>query len=155
MSAVAALAVASPAAVIAVSDLSDSAKPPTQHRQFVQAAMITDLPSELMSALSQGLSGEGRRDPPSRWSASTFVQVLDPDFFGGRDVFAGEMNFLADQSRANRPARADRPVRLPGDQAAQRIATAQAHGVDYDAATWSALAKYAQALGVAMPPVLA
>ena len=56
MSAVAALAVASPAAVVAVSDLSDSIKPPTQHRQFVQAAMITDLPNELMSALSQGLS---------------------------------------------------------------------------------------------------
>jgi len=117
------------------------------HKGFGLALMV--------EALSQGLSGEGRRDPPSRWSASTFVQVLDPDFFGGRDVFAGEMDFLADQSRANRPARADRPVRLPGDQAAQRIATAQAHGVDYDAATWSALAKYAQALGVAMPPVLA
>src|SRR5690349_7877919 len=64
MSAVAALAVASPAAVIAVSDLSDSAKPPTQHRQFVQAAMITDLPNELMSALSQGLSQFGVNLPP-------------------------------------------------------------------------------------------
>ena len=64
MSAVAALAVASPAAVIAVSDLSDSAKPPTQQRQFVQAAMITDLPNELMSALSQGLSQFGVNLPP-------------------------------------------------------------------------------------------
>ena len=64
MSAVAALAVASPAAIIAVSDLSDSTKPPTQHRQFVQAAMITDLPNELMSALSQGLSQFGVNLPP-------------------------------------------------------------------------------------------
>jgi hypothetical protein len=64
MSAVAALAVASPAAVVAVSDLSDSTKPPTQHRQFVQAAMITDLPNELMSALSQGLSQFGVNLPP-------------------------------------------------------------------------------------------
>jgi hypothetical protein len=64
MSAVAALAVASPAAVVAVSDLSDSTKPPTQHRQFVQAAMITDLPNELMSALSQGLSQFGINMPP-------------------------------------------------------------------------------------------
>jgi hypothetical protein len=47
-----------------VSDLSDSAKPPTQHRQFVQAAMITDLPNELMSALSQGLSQFGVNLPP-------------------------------------------------------------------------------------------
>jgi hypothetical protein len=71
MSAVAALAVASPAAVVAVSDLSDSTKPPTQHRQFVQAAMITDLPSELMSALSQGLSQFGINLPPMPTSLLT------------------------------------------------------------------------------------
>jgi hypothetical protein len=71
MSAFAALAVASPAAVIAVSDLSDSTKPPTQHRQFVQAAMITDLPNELMSALSQGLSQFGINLPPMPTSLLT------------------------------------------------------------------------------------
>jgi hypothetical protein len=71
MSAVAALAVASPAAVVAVSDLSDSTKPPTQHRQFVQAAMITDLPNELMSALSQGLSQFGINLPPMPTSLLT------------------------------------------------------------------------------------
>src|SRR6476659_3717910 len=64
MRAVAALAVASPAAVVAVSDLSENAKPATQHRQFVQAAMVTDLPNELMSALSQGLSQFGINLPP-------------------------------------------------------------------------------------------
>jgi hypothetical protein len=64
MSAIAALAVASPAAVVAVSDLSARTEPPTQHRQFVQAAMITDLPNELMSALSQGLSQFGINMPP-------------------------------------------------------------------------------------------
>jgi hypothetical protein len=64
MSAVAALAVASPAAVVAVSDLSARTEPPTQHRQFVQATMITDLPNELMSALSQGLSQFGINMPP-------------------------------------------------------------------------------------------
>ena len=71
MSAVAALAVASPAAVVAVSDLSESIKPPTQHRQFVQAAMITDLPNELMSALSQGLSQFGINLPPMPTSLLT------------------------------------------------------------------------------------
>src|ERR1700752_2437237 len=68
MSAVAALAVASPAAVVAVSE---SAKPPTQHRQFVQASMITDLPNELMSALSQGLSQFGINLPPMPTSLLT------------------------------------------------------------------------------------
>src|ERR1700682_1251610 len=71
MSAVAALAVASPAAVVALSDLSASTNPPTQHRQFVQAAMITDLPNELMSALSQGLSQFGINLPPMPTSLLT------------------------------------------------------------------------------------
>jgi len=71
MSAVAALAVASPAAVVAMSDLSESIKPPTQHRQFVQAAMITDLPNELISALSQGLSQFGINLPPMPTSLLT------------------------------------------------------------------------------------
>ena len=64
MSAVAALAVASPAAVVAVSELSQSIEPPTQNREFVQAAEITDLPNELISALSQGLSQFGINLPP-------------------------------------------------------------------------------------------
>jgi hypothetical protein len=62
MSAVAALAVASPVAVVAVSQLSPVGEP--QHREFVQAAMVTDLPSELLGALSQGLSQFGINVPP-------------------------------------------------------------------------------------------
>lgn len=64
MSAVAALAVASPAAVVAVSELTASIDPQPQKREFVQAATITDLPNELMSALSQGLSQFGVNLPP-------------------------------------------------------------------------------------------
>jgi len=54
-----------------MSDLSESIKPPTQHRQFVQAALITDLPNELMSALSQGLSQFGINLPPMPTSLLT------------------------------------------------------------------------------------
>ena len=61
-SAVAALAVASPFAYIAVCDL--TAKPAPQHHEFVRAASMTDLPGELMNALSQGLSQFGVTLPP-------------------------------------------------------------------------------------------
>ena len=64
MSAVAALAVASPFAVVAVTELSASTKPAPQHREFVQASLITDLPGELLSALTQGLSQFGINVPP-------------------------------------------------------------------------------------------
>ena len=63
MSAVAALAVASPFAVIALPNCRRH-RPAPQHREFVQAALITDLPNELMSALSQGLSQFGINLPP-------------------------------------------------------------------------------------------
>jgi GLTT repeat (6 copies) len=61
-SAFAALAVASPFAYIAVCDL--TAKPAPQHHDFVRAASMTDLPGELMGALTQGLSQFGVSLPP-------------------------------------------------------------------------------------------
>ena len=61
-SAFAALAVASPFAYIAVCDL--TAKPAPQHQEFVRAASMTDLPGELMGALTQGLSQFGVSLPP-------------------------------------------------------------------------------------------
>jgi hypothetical protein len=58
------MAVASPFAYVAVCDFSADAKPAPQHREFVRAAGMTDLPSELMGALSQGLSQFGVNLPP-------------------------------------------------------------------------------------------
>ena len=64
MSAVAALAVASPFAYVAVCNLSADPTPAPEHHEFVRAASMTDLPNELMSALSQGLSQFGVTLPP-------------------------------------------------------------------------------------------
>ena len=64
MSAVAALAVASPVAVAVLSDASSTNNAAPQHREFVQAALVTDLPNELLGALSQGLSQFGINLPP-------------------------------------------------------------------------------------------
>ena len=77
-SAVVALAVASPVAIFAVSELSAETKPAPQHREFVQAAMITDLPGELMSALSQGLSQFGINLPPLPTSLLTGSGAMAP-----------------------------------------------------------------------------
>ncbi len=61
-SAFAALAVASPFAYIAVCNL--TAQPAPEHHEFVRAASMTDLPGELMGALTQGLSQFGVSLPP-------------------------------------------------------------------------------------------
>ncbi|WP_313673450.1 hypothetical protein [Mycolicibacterium sp.] len=63
MSAVAALAVASPFAVIGVIELTSTTAAPEQ-REFTQAAVVTDLPNEIMSALQAGLSQFGITLPP-------------------------------------------------------------------------------------------
>ena len=113
------------------------------HKGFGLALMI--------EALSQGLSGHGRSDDPKRWGGNVFLQLIDPDFFAGRDAFAEQMDFLAERSRANRPIRADRPVRLPGDQAAQSIEASRKQGIAYDETTWTALTRCAADLGVEIP----
>jgi len=113
------------------------------HKGFGLALMI--------EALSQGLSGHGRKDAPKRWGGNTFVQVIDPKLFAGADAFAEQMDHFSDRCRSNRPVDPARPVRVPGDQAARSIEMAQAEGVAYDAATWTALETWARDLKVALP----
>jgi LDH2 family malate/lactate/ureidoglycolate dehydrogenase len=113
------------------------------HKGFGLALMV--------EALSQGLSGHGRKDAPTRWGGNVFLLLIDPDRFAGRDAFAGQMDHLAERSRANRPIDPRKPVRLPGDAAAAGIATAREQGIAYDATTWSQLAGWADRLRVALP----
>ncbi len=106
------------------------------HKGFGLALMV--------EALSQGLAGHGRADAPKRWGGNTFVQLIDPALFAGRDEFARLMDHFADRCRANKPIDAAQPVRLPGDSAARHLASARENGIAYDDATWSALAACAR-----------
>jgi LDH2 family malate/lactate/ureidoglycolate dehydrogenase len=116
------------------------------HKGFGLALMI--------EALSQGLSGHGRKDTPRRWGGNVFVQVLDPALFAGRDAFGEQMDFFSGRCRANRPIDPARPVRVPGDQAARGLADALQQGIGYDEATTRALQQAAAPLGVALPRAL-
>jgi LDH2 family malate/lactate/ureidoglycolate dehydrogenase len=109
--------------------------------------------SLMVEALSQGLSGHGRKDAPKRWGGNTFVQVMSPDLFAGADAFEEQMDYLSDRCRSNKPIHADQPVRMPGDQAARGIADAQAQGISYDEATWQGLCGWADVLEVNVPEI--
>lgn len=115
------------------------------HKGFGLALMV--------EALTQGLSGQGRKDAPQQWGANVFLQVLDPDAFAGREAFMAQMDFIGDACRASAPARPGTPVRLPGDQASANILRAQTEGIALSAATLERLAACAAALGV--PPLTA
>jgi len=104
-----------------------------------------------VEALSQGLSGHGRKDVPQRWGGNVFLQVIDPEMFAGREAFGAQMDFLSEGCRNNRPIDPDRPVRVPGDKAACSLADTQRNGIAYDNATWQALIGWADKLQVAVP----
>ena len=107
--------------------------------------------SLMVEALSQGLSGHGRKDAPKRWGGNTYVQVISPDMFAGGDAFAEQMNHLSDRCRTNKPINPAQPVRVPGDAAAKSIADAQKNGINYDVLTWDGLCEWANKLGVEVP----
>lgn len=111
------------------------------HKGFGLALMV--------EALTQGLSGYGRKEAPNQWGANVFLQVLDPNAFAGREAFVAQMDFIGDACRASAPASADTPVRLPGDQASANILRAEREGIVLSEATLARLAASADALGVA------
>ncbi len=108
----------------------------------------------MVEALSQGLSGEGRKKGSKVWGGNTYLQVIDPELFAGRAVFESEMSHLSDLCRNNRPVDPARPVRLPGDAAVQGIERSRTEGLRYSPAAWDKLSTWAHKLGVALPPAL-
>ncbi|MEN9891153.1 MAG: hypothetical protein RLY78_1448 [Pseudomonadota bacterium] len=105
----------------------------------------------MIEALSQGLSGHGRADAPSRWGGNVWLQVMDPEAFAGAEAFATQTGHLAAACRANAPVDPARPVRLPGDAAEQHRQQALADGLQCSPQAWAALGDWAQRLGVALP----
>ena len=102
----------------------------------------------MVEALTQGLSGFGRRDAPTRWGAGVYLQLIDPAAFAGEDAFLDQMDFISDACHANAPLDPSHPVRLPGEQAARNIALAESRGVAVSAETAATLKNAAHRLGV-------
>ena len=105
----------------------------------------------MIEALSQGLAGHGRKDAPKNWGGNVFLQVIDPRLFAGLDAFIGQMDFLSERARANKPIDPKRPVRIPGDAAAKGIADAAANGIEIDEGTWKSICEWGEKLRVRAP----
>lgn len=106
----------------------------------------------LIEALTSGLAGHGRADPSEGWSASVFIQVLDPALFGGADSFTRETSHLAETCRATLPRAGFERVRLPGEAGLARRTAQLAHGVELHASILPALTPWAQRWNIALPP---
>jgi L-lactate dehydrogenase len=108
----------------------------------------------LVEALTGGLAGFGRADPPEGWGATVFVQVLDPAAFGGTDAFARQMDALVDACHDATPRPGVARVRLPGENGMKRHREQAANGVALFPAIVPALAPWAGKFRVAMPATL-
>lgn len=105
----------------------------------------------MVEALTAGLGGYGRADAPTTWGASVFLQMIDPEAFGGRAAFERETGFLAAACRAAAVPPGRPPVRLPGDGALKRKREQRASGVALYPTIMRDLAPWAEKLGVAAP----
>lgn len=105
----------------------------------------------MVEALTQGLGGFGRADPPAGWGASVFVQVLDPAAFGGSAAFTRQTGWTAAACRACPPAPGVDAVRLPGQRGLERKRRALAEGVELYPGILADLEPHAARLGVTPP----
>jgi LDH2 family malate/lactate/ureidoglycolate dehydrogenase len=107
-----------------------------------------------VEAMTNALGGYGRADNPKRWGASVFLQLINPDSFGGREAFLRETNFLAESCRETPVPAGKPPVRLPGRAALARRAAQLKNGVELYPTIMPALATLADTLKVKSPPPL-
>ena len=105
----------------------------------------------LVEALTQGLGGFGRAEPPEGWGASVFVQVIDPAAFGGTEGFVRETGWVADACRRATPRPGVERVRLPGEAALARRRSAHAEGAALYPGIMDGLAERAGLRGIAVP----
>ncbi|HVF65100.1 MAG TPA: Ldh family oxidoreductase [Casimicrobiaceae bacterium] len=104
----------------------------------------------LVEALTGGLAGFGRADHTEGWGATVFLQILDPDAFGGRDAFIRQTSRLVDACHDATPRVGVERVRLPGERALARMREQRAHGVTLHPTIMPALTPWAEKLGVAL-----
>ncbi len=108
----------------------------------------------VVEALTAGLAGHGRADPPVGWGGTVFVQVLDPAAFGGLDAFRRQMDHVAAAARDSKPRPGVDRVRLPGEGGLKRRREQLAKGVALYPAIMPALEPWATKLEVALPRIL-
>jgi L-lactate dehydrogenase len=108
----------------------------------------------LVEALTSGLCGFGRASQPNNWGASVFLQIIDPEAFGGRQSFMNETEHLAESCRTTPTRPGDPPVRLPGSRALKLRQEQLHNGVRLYPAIIPPLKKCAEKYGFAFPKPL-
>ena len=108
----------------------------------------------LVEAMTGGLAGFGRADPAEGWGATVFVQVMDPEAFGGVAAYTRQMDWLVDACHDATPRPGVERVRLPGENGMKRRREQLANGVALFPAIMPSLLPWADKLRVAAPTAI-
>jgi len=108
----------------------------------------------LVEALTASLGGFGRSDRPDRWGASVFIQIIDPEAFGGLANFKQETGWLAAACRNTTGLPGGTGVRLPGQRGLELRREYLSNGVELAPTIMPLLEPWATKLGVALPAVV-
>lgn len=108
----------------------------------------------LVEALTAGLAGRGRADPPEPLDASVFLQILDPEAFSGAQAFHRQMDWVAQACVDNPPRKGFDRVRLPGQNGLARRERQLRDGVELEASILPALAQWAEKFRIDPPAAL-
>jgi LDH2 family malate/lactate/ureidoglycolate dehydrogenase len=108
----------------------------------------------VVEALTGGLAGHGRADPPDGWGATVFMSLYDPSAFGGSADFLRQMDWIGAACRDNPPRPGVDAVRMPGDRGMARKAEQEAAGVLLHPTIAPMLSTCAEAYGLSFPQPL-
>lgn len=117
--------------------------PQSGHKGYGLALMV--------EAMTAGLAGHGRADPPEGWGATVFLSLHDPSAFGGMDGFTRQMDHIGDACRSSPPRQGIDAVRLPGDRAMALRKEQLSHGLALHPTIPDALAACGARYGIAFP----
>ncbi|HMQ86241.1 MAG TPA: Ldh family oxidoreductase [Flavilitoribacter sp.] len=105
----------------------------------------------LVEALTSGLAGYGRADQPDKWGASVFLQLINPEAFGGKEGMMRQMDFLVNRSLESDSLPGGEPVRLPGSRALRLRDHQRKNGVQLYPTVEPALRRVGEHYGVDFP----
>jgi L-lactate dehydrogenase len=108
----------------------------------------------MVEALTAGLVDRGRHEPGFRFNNTVFLQLLDPEAFGGLPGMRSQMEHIAAACRNNPPRPGGKPVRLPGEAALKLAAAQERDGVALAPGIMDALEPWADRLRVPVPAAL-
>ncbi|WP_428246789.1 Ldh family oxidoreductase [Ferrovibrio sp.] len=108
----------------------------------------------MVEALTSGLGGYGHADKPGHWGANVFLQIIDPEAFGGRDAFIRETGFIAEACRTAPVKPGNPPVRLPGERGLKLKAEQMQAGIRLHPEIMPSLVPWAEKFGIALPAAI-